>query len=742
MAVIIERGSNPYRDNVQGKANEPITVFGLLHQAQEIPGVPELSCSLEEIYDRLEANAPRVAIIGGSPDHPAHILDRPTALRAAARVWEQAGVPFYFSVPVLCDGTAQSNIGMSYSLQSRNAVAELVVNQMEAHSYHGAFVLSGCDKTPLAIVAGLAHLDRIRQARGDAEVFATFCPAHVLQGGTLPRDLQSDLTAVAEKAAAAGYSDVAADLRATMEYILQCTTNEAYRSVLTRARQLGLLNIAEHKDFERRLAVNTCHRDGGICAFNGTGNSSRNVVTALGLTHPAVELLTAPPSTEQVNPAVDGLFAMVNAPDYSVGAIMAANFANAVRVHSATGGSTNLMMHMVAAMMYGGYAVDVWTVDAIRRNPPVPDIFDYSLTQGRDIFALARQVEEGSIRGMETLFFELLNWDVPMDCDAPTVTGTTWRDRLSGGQALSAAGVTENPIILLEPRRTFSGVDVLKSNIFESAVVKISGMTSQQLADFDDKVCVTLFFENEEMANAGLLDLHLLDRLRKHPALTQAKLLSIAAHNGGNAAAMAYLHTLDREALFDWIAGIDTTDAVTASEARPHEHLPSGVPLLRVAVVISGQGPRAFGMPEMFTPMQRINANQALRRVTVLLSDGRFSGVTYGAAIGHVTPEAFEGGAIGSLETGDLLHLRLSERRLDLLDPDVFENGCLVSWEVCLGDLRAELAARRQQTIRERKRQIAATNRMDAVTDAGRGVVPLVVAEEATQHYRNGLTQD
>ena len=107
MAVTIARGGNPYRDNVQGKANEPITVLGLLRQAQEVADTADLSCSLGEIYDRLEANAPRVAIIGGSPDHPAHILDRPTALLAAARIWEQGGVPFYFSVPVLCDGTAQ-----------------------------------------------------------------------------------------------------------------------------------------------------------------------------------------------------------------------------------------------------------------------------------------------------------------------------------------------------------------------------------------------------------------------------------------------------------------------------------------------------------------------------------------------------------------------------------------------------------------------------------------------------------
>jgi dihydroxy-acid dehydratase len=730
MAVIIERGSNPYRDNVQGKANELITVLGLLRQAEEATDVSGLSYSLGEIYDRLEANAPRVAIVGGSPDHPAHILDRPTALRAAARIWELGGVPFYFSVPVLCDGTAQSNIGMSYSLQSRNAISELIVNQMEAHSYHGAFVLSGCDKTPLAMVAGLAHLDRARQARGDAAVFATFCPAHVLRGGTLPSDLRSDLSALAEKARSAGHPELAADLSDTMAYILQCTTNEAYRGVLTRARHLGLIDAATHKGFERRLAINTCHRDGGICAFNGTGNSSRNVVTALGLTHPAVELLTVPPRTEQVNRTVDDMFAMVNATSYSIRSIMVANFANAVRVHSATGGSTNLMMHMVAAMIYGGYDVNVWTVDAIRRHPPVPDIFDYSLTQGRDIFALAKQVEAGRLRGIETVFFELLNLGIPMDADAPTVTAGTWRERLSDERGLSASTAIENPIILSKPRRPFSGVDVLDSNLFESAVVKISGMTSEQLEHFDDKVCVTVFFENEELANTGLLDMHLLDRLKARPALTKGKLLSIASYNGGEAA-LPSLRALDRETLFDRMVGSFPTDTDAGNG-------PEGTPFLRVAVVISGQGPRAFGMPEMFTPMQHINANQVLRRLAVLVSDGRFSGVTYGAAIGHVTPEAFEGGGIGLLDTGDLLHLRLSERRIDLLDPDAFESGRLVSWDVQLDHYRAGLATRRRRAIEERRRRIAATNRMGAVTDASRGVVPLIVAEEALQPYAEG----
>ena len=713
MSAIVERGTNPYRDNVQGKANEPITVAGLLDRAEERLGVEVPDHGLEAIYDRLEGNAPRIAIVGGSSDHPAHILDLGTVLRAAVRIWHRGGVPFHFSVPVLCDGTAQNNIGMSYSLQSRNAAAAIVVNQMEAHSYHGAFVVSGCDKTPLGIAAGLAHLDRVRQRRGDAPVFATFSPAHVLRGGTIPPDLTADFEAVARRAEAQGHPEIAFDLRDTMRAILQCIANSAFQGVFTRARQEGIVSAAEQKDFERRLAVHTCDRSGGICAFNGTGNSSRHVVSALGLAHPAVELLTGPPTTAQVNRVVDDLFTYVNEPRYSVANMVVANFANAVRVHSATGGSTNLMMHLVACLIYAGHDASVWTIDRIRRDPPVPDIFDYSLTEGRDIFALARQCQAGAIRGMETVFHELIGQGIPMDVDAPTVTGQTWRRRLADTTCLSASGVTENPILLSEPRRPFSGVDVLRGNFFESAVVKISGMTGEQLAHLNDQVTVVLFFENEEQANAGLLDVHVLDRLKAHPALTRELLQALAAHNRCERnPPLDVLQVLEREALFDRM-------------------VEEG--LLKVAVVISGQGPEAFGMPEMFTPMQHINANRELRKLAVLISDGRYSGTSYGAAVGHVTPEAMRGGLIGLLETGDLLHVQLTDRRIDLLDPHAFVAGRLERWNADLCTLRQDLGTERLRRILDRRRQVAATNRMHDVTDASRGVVPLVVAEEADQ---------
>ena len=715
MSIVIEHGTNPYRENVQGKANEPITVAGLLDRSERALDLAPLGHSLGAIYDRLEANAPRIAIIGGSADHPAHILDVDTVLRAAARIWQRGGVPFSFGIPVVCDGTAQSNVGMGYSLQSRNAAAEIVVNQMEAHSYHGAFVVSGCDKTPLGIASGLAHLDCIRQRRGDAPVFATFSPSHVLRGGTIPPDLMADLEAVAHRAEAQGHPEIASDIRQATTYILQCIANSAFQGVLTRARQGGLLTLDAHKDLERRLAVHTCDAKGGICAFNGTGNSSRNVVTALGLTHPAVELLVEPPDTERVNRAIDALFTYVNRPEYSVGSIVSCNFGNAVRIHSATGGSTNLMMHLVAAMIYAGYDVDVWTIDRIRRHPPVPDIFDYSLSEGRDIFALAEQCCAGQIRGMETVFYELLRHDVPMDLGAPTVTGTTWEERLADTANLPAAGVAVNPIILSTPRRPLSGIEVLASNLFESAVVKISGMTDQQLAQFDDQIDVVLFFENEEEANDGLLDVHVLDRLKEHAAITREKLLAMAAHNcQGAPLSLGPLQALDRDALFD-------------RAIRDQ--------WLKIMVVVSGQGPEAFGMPEMFTPMRHINANRALHRLAALISDGRYSGTTWGAAIGHVTPEAITGGWIGLLETGDLLHVQLTRRRIDLIDPDAFEQEERIPWQVDLGDLRRDLGVERCQRIQARRQQIAATNRMVHVTDASRGVVPDIVAKEATQSY-------
>ncbi|MFP5112231.1 dihydroxy-acid dehydratase domain-containing protein [Bacillaceae bacterium C204] len=716
----IENKVNPYRDNVQGKANEPICVAGLLDRSKqilstELKGV-QPDWTLGEIYDRLHNNAPRIAIIGGSPDHPAHIMDFQTIARAAIRIWQNGGVPFQFSTPVMCDGTAQSNQGMSYSLQSRNAVAQMVVNQMEAHSYHGAFVIQGCDKQPLGVVSALAHLDRIRRHRNEAPFIATFAPAHVLKGGTIPDYLFAELEEVAVNAEASGAEDIAYDLRDALAYILQCSSNTAFQGVLERARERGIISKEQHEDYEKRLAVATCDGQGGVCAFNGTGNSSRHLVAGMGLVHPALELLTAPPTQFEVNQAVDSLAIMINNPVFGVANIMAANIKNAIRIHSASGGSTNLMMHIVAGMLYGGYKFDLWDYDQIHHEVPIPDLFNYSLTEGRDIFALAMQCCSGQIRGMDTLFYELIQNGVPMNLEAPTVTGSTWAERLSEKHELSALGVKENPIILSKPRRLFSGVDVIKGNFFESAVVKISGMTTDQLDTFDKKASFVLFYDNEESANASLLDENLLDKIKKNKEFNYDSMLAMLKQNA--------LEKYDQYKALEY----DQLFEKMVEEGA-----------LKISIIVSGQGPEAFGMPEMFTPMQHINANRKLKRIATLISDGRYSGVTYGAAIGHMTPEAKNGGGILYLQTGDVLYLELRSKKIEFLDETEFQNGRLSFNFEDTKNARQELGEQRLLKIRERQRLVAASNRMAGHTDAANGVVPYAVAEDAVFDFKTDV---
>jgi dihydroxy-acid dehydratase len=81
-------------------------------------------------------------------------------------------------------------------------------------------------------------------------------------------------------------------------------------------------------------------------------------------------------------------------------------------------------------------------------------------------------------------------------------------------------------------------------------------------------------------------------------------------------------------------------------------------------VVIRYEGPRANGMPEMYFATTIIAADPALMATTAIVTDGRFSGAAKGPAVGHVTPEALDGGPIALVEEGDLIEIHIPERRL------------------------------------------------------------------------------
>lgn len=710
--LAIEERYNPFRSCIQGLSNEPITVRALLRRAETLlegePGFAGLGdYTLATIVERLVADRPRVCVIQGSPDHPAHMFDHEHMLRAAARIWQNGGVPFTFGIPVICDGTAQSNIGQSYSLASRNHTAMAVNINFEGHSYHAAYVLSGCDKSPTGILSGLAAADRARRepGRGVAPVWAVFVPAHVLPGGTIPKETRAKLAAIQQAARDLGDPQLADDIEENCRYILQCSSDEAFLGHLNRAVDHRIVTREQADQILNELAAATCGEKGGICAFNGTGNSSRTLVSALGFVPRGDELLVDVPETEQVFSGVDALFRLFNKPQYAVCSILERNYANAIRVHNATGSSSNLMLHMPAVMRHAGFDVTVFDYERVRNSHPVPDIFAHSLTEGRDTFALAQQCNAGQNSGMESIYKVLSDLGVPMDLDAPTVASKSWGERIAAlAVAVSPELAPERSVIRTTPIRALSGTDIVRGNFFSSCELKVAGMETALCERFDGRVFLVRYYENEYDCNRELQSTTLVRTLCETMELPPALIERLREVNGGGAG-----------------------DSMEQMVVRG---------TIGFAFVIAGQGPKAFGMPEMFAPSAYLRHQGVLERTSFLMTDGRYSGVTKGACVGHVVPEACEGGGIGVLQNGDLLWMRLKEKRIDLLDHAAFLKGELTP--AASLPAREALVRERHERIEKRRNQVAACSWLDHVTTAEKGVVPESVDRRAVLPWRHG----
>jgi len=98
------------------------------------------------------------------------------------------------------------------------------------------------------------------------------------------------------------------------------------------------------------------------------------------------------------------------------------------------------------------------------------------------------------------------------------------------------------------------------------------------------------------------------------------------------------------------------TEALLARRVKPGD-----------VVIIRYEGPRANGMPEMYFATAIIAADPSLNTTTAVVTDGRYSGAAKGPAVGHVSPEAAEGGPIALVEEGDLIEIHIPERRLGVV---------------------------------------------------------------------------
>ena len=100
----------------------------------------------------------------------------------------------------------------------------------------------------------------------------------------------------------------------------------------------------------------------------------------------------------------------------------------------------------------------------------------------------------------------------------------------------------------------------------------------------------------------------------------------------------------------------DAIDAILKKEIHPGD-----------AVFIRYEGPKGSGMPEMFYTGEAICSDPELAASVALITDGRFSGASKGPVIGHVSPEAAEGGPIALVEEGDLIELNIDARILRIV---------------------------------------------------------------------------
>lgn len=100
----------------------------------------------------------------------------------------------------------------------------------------------------------------------------------------------------------------------------------------------------------------------------------------------------------------------------------------------------------------------------------------------------------------------------------------------------------------------------------------------------------------------------------------------------------------------------DAIEAVLTKKIRPGD-----------AVFIRYEGPKGSGMPEMFYTTEAISSDEELGKSIALITDGRFSGASKGPAIGHVSPEAADGGPIALVEEGDLIEIDIPERILRII---------------------------------------------------------------------------
>jgi dihydroxy-acid dehydratase len=483
-------------------------------------------------FDSSALAKPLVAIVHSfSTVTPCNMHLRDLAQHAARGIEEAGGTPIEFNTIVVTDGEAMGTSGMRASLMSREVIADSAELAVRGHSLDAVLFIVGCDKTIPAAAMAAVRMNR---------------PSVVLYGGSIMPGRLGDKA---------------------------LTIQDVFEAV-------GAYSAGSIGD-EELTAIETHACPGaGACGGQFTANTMALATTFLGLSPMGLNDIPAvhPDKPKAAYEAGRLTVEALRAGRYPRDLVTPQSLRNAAVAGTATAGSTNLVLHLLAIAREAGISEDDFNIDVFdevsRATPVIADLKPAGRFMAPDMFAA----------GGSGLLGRRL-YEAGLITDAITVTGQSLFE--SFADAAETAG-QEVIVSVDEPLKARGGFAICYGNLApEGCVAKLAGKGEFR---FEGPAKV---FDGEE-----------------------------AAFN-----------------------------AVTHGKIKAGD-----------VVVIRGEGPVGGpGMREMLAVTAALQG-RGLGNDVALITDGRFSGATYGFMVGHVSPEAARMGPIGKLQNGDRIVIDVEQR--------------------------------------------------------------------------------
>ncbi|HEX7636184.1 MAG TPA: dihydroxy-acid dehydratase [Noviherbaspirillum sp.] len=534
-------------------------------------------------------NKPIIAVVNSFTQFvPGHVHLKDLGQLVAREIEAAGGVAKEFNTIAVDDGIAMGHGGMLYSLPSRELIADSVEYMVNAHCADAMVCISNCDKiTPGMLMAAMRlNIPVVFVSGGPMEAGKVIEALHGAQQGQ-QRIIKVDLI---DAMIQAGDPKVSDEQVANIE----------------------------------RSACPTC----GSCSGMFTANSMNCLTEALGLSLPGNGTIVATHADRKELFLRAGRLVVELAKRYyeqdDVSVLprsiaTKAAFENAMALDVSMGGSTNTVLHLLAAAQEAGVPFTMADIDRISRKVPclckvAPATQDYHIEDVHRAGGIIGILGELDRAGL-------------LDTSAHTVHSKTLGDAIAANDIMC----NDDPAV----RQRF---------------LAAPGGVPTQVAFSQDKR-----FDK-------------LDTDRAHGCIRDKE----HAYSKDGGLAVLYGNLAENGCIVK-TAGVDEsilkftgTARVFESQDAAVEGILSDVVKAGDVVIIRYEGPKGGpGMQEMLYPTSYIKS-KGLGKTCALFTDGRFSGGSSGLVIGHASPEAAEGGAIGLVNDGDTIEIDIPARRIHL----------------------------------------------------------------------------